>query len=133
MTYMWAACSFTYYMIAIYLKYIPGSIYLNMLGSGIAEVAAVFIGGWIYSKFGIKLSFCVLFALSVFGGVCIFFLGESSNAVAMTIFVTIAKFGISGAFCIVYVSNSEVFPTLFCSSAMGITNLASRLLTIMSA
>ena len=48
----------------------------------------------------------------------------------MPIFVVIAKFGISGGFTIVYVCNSDVFPTLFCSTAIGICNFASRLLTI---
>ena len=71
MTYMWASCSFTYYMIAIYVKYIPGSIYLNMFGSGIAEVLANVVAGIMFTKFGIKKSFAILFALSIFGATCI--------------------------------------------------------------
>jgi len=50
----------------------------------------------------------------------------------MPIFVIVAKFGISGGFVIVYVCTVDVFPTLFCSTAMGFCNFLARILTILA-
>lgn len=131
MSYMWACCSFTYYMIALQLKYLPGSIYTNAMASGSSELLAYFLGGILYKKLGIKLSFTLLLGLSVVGGLCILFLGNTLTG-WMPAFVVIAKFGISGGFVIVYVCTVDVFPTLFCATALGICNFLSRFLTILS-
>lgn len=132
MTYMWAACSFTYYMILIYVKYLPGNIYINTIASGFSEVLAYAVAGAIYSRMGIKITFTALFALSAVGGLLILFFGNLSD-ILMAVFVVIAKFGISGGFTILYVCTNDVFPVLFCASALGITNFSSRFLTIFSA
>jgi hypothetical protein len=50
----------------------------------------------------------------------------------MPFFVVIAKFGVAGAFNLVYISNADVFPTLFCATAMGICNFFARVVTIMA-
>lgn len=84
-----------------------------------------------YSKLGIKITFTVLFVLSAFGGCLILFLGESYEG-WMPIFVIIAKFGVSGGFVVLYICMSDVFPTLFCATAFGVCNVASRFLTIFS-
>ena len=47
------------------------------------------------------------------------------------LFVGIAKFGISGTFVLLYVSTVDVFPTLFCVTALGYMNFAARLFTIL--
>lgn len=44
-------------------------------------------------------------------------------------FILVAKFGISSAFNIVYVSHSEVFPVLFSATALGICNFITRIFT----
>jgi len=131
MTYMWAACSFTYYMILIYVKYLPGNIYVNTLASGSSEMVAYALAGVVYSKVGLKWTFTSFFAFSFVGGILILFLGNSQEAL-MPIFVTVAKFGISGLFTVLYVCTNDVFPVMFCSSALGICNLSSRMLTIFS-
>jgi len=50
----------------------------------------------------------------------------------MPIFVTLAKFGISSAFVIVYVATVDVFPTLFCATAIGFCNFFARVATILA-
>ena len=114
MAYMWASCSFTYYMIAIYVKYIPGSIYTNSIASGTSEIAAYILAGMIYGKLGVRYTFQSFYALSVVGGACILFLGEKlAESSWMPFFVILAKFGVSGGFNLVYVCSVDVFPTLF--------------------
>jgi hypothetical protein len=90
---------------------------------------AIAVAGLLYGKLGMKLSFTLLFSLSVIGGICILFLGESSTF-WMPFFVVLAKFGIAGGFVIVYVSTVDVFPTLFCATALGFCNFFARVLTI---
>jgi hypothetical protein len=34
MSFMWACCSFNSYMISMYVKYLPGNIYVNTMASG---------------------------------------------------------------------------------------------------
>ena len=42
----------------------------------------------------------------------------------------LSRFGTSAAFNLVYLANSAIFPTLFCSTAMGIANIIARIVTI---
>ena len=132
MAYMWSAASFAYYMINIYMKYLPGNIFTNTFASGFSELVADIVSGMIYGRLGARLTYSGLLALSLLGGVCILFMGESTSSVAMPIFVMLAKFGISGAFNTNYVCTVDVFPTLFIASAMGFCNFFSRALTILA-
>lgn len=103
MAYMWAATSFGQYLIMIYVKYLPGNIYINSITSCIAQNIAALLGGVIYSRLGIKLSFTILFSISCAGGLLIWFVGYNDDTL-MPIFVCLAMFGCSGAFTLVYVS-----------------------------
>lgn len=135
MAYMWAATSFTYYMISFQLKYLPGNVYNNSLASGLSEMVAIAIAGFMYSKLGLKVSFTILYLMSFAGGMCVLFIGSSDSGASgiwMPIFVVLAKFGISGAFVLLYVSTTDVFPTLFCATALGFCNFFARILTILA-
>lgn len=46
--------------------------------------------------------------------------------------VMIARLGATAAQNVVYVCNSQVFPTLFCTTAMGICNVIAQTVTISS-
>lgn len=129
MCYMWACCSFTYYMIAFQLKYIPGNIYNNNLASTISEFGAIILSGFMYRMLGLKLSYTILLSISVVGGLFIIFLSTDSK-ILMPLFILLAKFGISGGFNLAYVSTVDVFPTLFCGTGIGICNFFARLITI---
>lgn len=75
MAYMWANCSFSYYMIVYYLKYLPGNIYNNSFASGCSDLIAIVLAGVLYSRYGLRNSFTFLLALSVLGGTLIICLG----------------------------------------------------------
>lgn len=75
-------------MIIFYLKYLPGNIYNNTLASTSTALIAVFAGGFMYEKLGIRKSFTILFGLTSIGGFIIIFLGVS-NVIWMPIFVVI--------------------------------------------
>jgi len=101
-----------------------------MASSG-SELLAYILGGILYKKVGIRLAFTISFLISVVGGLMILFWG-TNNPQLMPIFVTLAKFGISSGFVIVYVSTVDVFPTLFCATALGFCNFFARLATILA-
>lgn len=50
----------------------------------------------------------------------------------MPLFCMIARIGISSLFNLIYVSNVDLFPTLFAATAMGICNFLARIFTILS-
>ncbi len=131
MAYMWMCCSFAYYMIIFYLKYLPGDIYNNSLSSSGTDLIASICGGAMYSKLGIKKSFTLLWGISTVGGLIIIFLGADATF-WMPVFVVITKFGISACFIIVYVATVDVFPTLFAATALGFCNFFARVLTIVA-
>ena len=131
MAYMWSAVSFCYYMISFQLKYLPGDIYENSLASSGSELLAYLIGGLCYSFLKIRKSFAISFVIALVGGILILTLGVKDVSY-MPLFVTLAKFGISGGFVIVYVATVDLFPTLFVATAIGICNFFSRFLTILA-
>lgn len=48
----------------------------------------------------------------------------------MPLFVTFGKAGICINFILAYVANIQVFPVLFCGTAMGVCNITARILTV---
>jgi len=131
MTFIWSTCSFDTYLNDIYVKYLPGDIYLNTVASSVSKIVAQLVAGLIYYKLGIKPAFSLLFGISTLGGLLILFL-EVEAANWMPLFFILSNFGISGSFMIVYVCTCDVFPVLFCSTAMGICNFAARFFSIFS-
>ncbi len=81
--------------------------------------------------FGVRNGFVASFATSLLGGMAILFFGMS-NPDLMPFFVGIARMGVSSGFNLLYIVNTEIFPTLFAATAMGICNFLARIVTIMS-
>ena len=101
-----------------------------MASSG-SELIAIVLSGIVYKKFGIRLAFFISYVISVVGGICILIWGEAHTGL-MPLFVIFAKFGISSGFVIVYVSTVDIFPTLFCATAIGFCNFFARIATILA-
>lgn len=70
---MWCCTSVNYMIINIFLKYIPGSEYMNFTIAGFAEIFAHLSVGAIFGKFGPKLTFIVGYGIALAGGVCMIF------------------------------------------------------------
>ena len=97
----------------------------------LAESSGIIVSGYLTRLFGIKKAMIVSFAISLVGGVLILSLGGLSK-VLMALFVGVAQVGISAGFNLVYLINSDVFPTLFTATAMGFCNFVARVLTTTS-
>lgn len=129
MAFLWFMCSFSYYMIIFYLKYLPGDIYSNTFSSSGTDCFAVVFAGFLYKKMGPRWVFTFLLIFSVIGGLLIIFFGAKNEGL-MPAFVILTKIGVSGSFCCVYISMVDIFPTLFCATAFGCCNQIARILTI---
>lgn len=70
---MWCCTSANYMIINIFLKYIPGSEYLNFTIAGFAEIFAHLSVGVIFGKFGVKVTFIVGYGIALAGGICMIF------------------------------------------------------------
>jgi len=131
MAVMWSVASMNYYVISFFLKYIPGNIYVNTSISSISEIVAYICSGFVLKIFGIKYSFLLSYVLAAIGGAfMVFFSTAGGNWTAF--FVLFAKFGISFAFNIAYLSTPLLFPTRLCSTAFGICNVFARFATILA-
>jgi hypothetical protein len=109
---IWSANSSSYYIVNFYLKYLPGDIFLNSAGAGVSEIVAVLLAGYIYLKVGLKKGLFMSYVISAIGAVLIMIFFYEKRA--MPILVLVAKFGVSGAFGLIYVSNM-IFPVEFAS------------------
>jgi len=77
MSYMWSACSFCYYLLLVYIKYLPGSLYENGVMMSVAEMVGAVCSGIVMKTAGLKISLISLMIVSLAGGLMISFLGES--------------------------------------------------------
>ena len=103
MSFLWFLAINHYTFLSLYLKYLPGNIYMNSITSNISQNIAALLAGAVYSRVGIRISFSVLYTISALGGLLILFIGYHDDT-WMPLFVGIAMFGCSGAFTLVYVS-----------------------------
>ena len=107
--------------------------YLIGIGLGVADMLAYALAGVIYEKLGVKKSLIGSYGLSTLFGIIILTFGlKHERGWSFVIFTALARFGISFAFCIVYVAHPTLFPVLFSATAFGICNFFSRLSSSLS-
>lgn len=131
MTVFWTAASFNFYVLTFYLKYIPGSIYVNACLACVADIVGHMVSGYIAKLFGVKPAFFIAFILASIGGVMlvIFF---NAKETLIAVFVLFARCGMAFAFNMVYYATPQMFPTETCSTAFGICNVFARFISILS-
>lgn len=124
---MWACTSTNYMIINIFLKYIPGSVYLNFTIAGCAEIAAHLSAGFLFKKVGVKWTFFIGYTIALAGGICLIFQNKfADNNWLVASFVLLAKFGASMTMCVCQIATPWIFPTTLCGTAFGICNLFGR-------
>eukprot|EP00347_Sterkiella_histriomuscorum_P000203 403376785 len=140
MTFLWTSTSFTYYLINFQLKYLSGDIFSNAIASALSEAPAYIAQGYTYSRLGIKKSFYLYLGIAMIGSIGIFTFSNkeemldqnSINQYVLPIMILLAKAGVSAAFNVCYFATSNIFPTIYSGTAMGICNFFAKSLTMMS-
>ena len=70
---LWIVSCCSYGMINIYMKYVPGTIYLNFTIAGLSEILAHVTVGVFYVKLTPRWTFFIGYTLAVIGGICLIF------------------------------------------------------------
>ena len=125
-------CSFCYYSFNLSLKNVEGNLVHNTLSSQAAEVTANFVAALLYYKFGARFAMFFVFMISVVGAIGLIFVFDGQNTTLLTLFVGVAKFGISAAFNMIYICFMELIPTIFTATIFGYGNTAARIITILA-
>ena len=124
---LWVVSCFNYGMINIYMKYVPGTFYLNSTISGLSEIAAHVIVGVFYVKLTPRFTFFIGLCVAFVGSTCLIFQTKyEDNSALVAMFVLFTKFGISMSMCACYVSTPYVFPVVLSGTAFGICNTFGR-------
>ena len=130
LTWIWVTVSFNYYLIGLFLKYLPGDIFANTLASSISELLAVSMSGILLQWFDIKHAMSLLFIISAASGVWLIHVSSNSEYTALIIMT--CKFGIAATFNCVYIATSAMFRPSVSATAFGLCNFFARLATVMA-
>lgn len=124
---MWMTSSINFMLINLYLKYVPGGVFLNFSIAGVAEILSNLAAGVVFSKFGPRVTFIVGYVISALGGALLIFQRRfEGQDLLIASFVLFAKFGSSMTMCVCYIATPWLFPVLLCGTAFGICNLFGR-------
>ena len=127
----WLAAAFGYYLIGFEIKYLPGSLYMNVVMSSVAEAFGKFLGNIQIKRVGIRQAFVNSFSLAILGAALIVMTNgrvESPIVLGLCLFVT--KLGVAMAFLTNYLAIVVLFPTLFNGTVAGVCNFVARMGTI---
>ena len=111
------------------MKYIEGDFYTNINVSSVSEVVAYLVSGALYEHIGAKISFIGSFFIAILGSVLLVTLGHFKDFIP--VFVLGSKFGISGAFNVVYLANT-LFPPIYSSTTFGFCNFVGRMASMLA-
>lgn len=74
MSIMWSAICFTSYLLHFQLKYLEGDLFTNNNVIALTDFIACATGGYIYQKFGLKITYYLSIIIGIVGGLCIMYL-----------------------------------------------------------
>ena len=125
-------CSFNFYMFGFLMKYIKGSVYINTISGAIADIIATIASGFLYTKFGIKKALFYSWIVATIGGVLMSTLTPFVPSSFCAVLVMFSRLGMSSAYNLVFLANVDLFPAIYGSTVMGITNFFAKAFTILS-
>uniref|UniRef100_A0A7S3IE74 Uncharacterized protein n=1 Tax=Strombidium inclinatum TaxID=197538 RepID=A0A7S3IE74_9SPIT len=124
------ACSFCFYLINFEMKYIEGSLVRNTITSQTSEFIADIVGSLFYLRYGPRIGMSFMFVITIVGSTLLIFFQHTESLIPL--FVTLAKFGVSASFNIVYIAAVRLIPTQFAATVFGYSNMSARLVTMLS-
>lgn len=78
MAVIWGAALFGLTLITFNLKYLPGNIFLNTVLASASDIPLFIASGFVYKKFGVRITFITFFAISVAGATCLIIMDDLS-------------------------------------------------------
>lgn len=93
---LWITTSTNFMIINLYLRFIPGGVFLNFTVAALSEMVANLSAGILFTKFGPNITFAVGYTCALIGGSCLIFQNKFiDNDAIIVIFIVFAKFGAS--------------------------------------
>lgn len=124
----WCTCSIGYYVLAIILKYLSGSLFLNLYSSGAGEIAGKLSTIPLMRCASLRTVFMVAFGFASLGMLLLILLrNEESFTPAL---VLLSRFSFSMGYVASYLSIVLLYPAILASTAGGICVLISKAATI---
>jgi len=124
----WMVISLGYYGLSLGVGQLGPNLYLTSLLSGLVEVPAYLLTNGLIDFFGRRNSLMLQLVLS--GACCMAAAFSTSNT--RTAVSLIGKFGVAGAFNILFLFTTELFPTSVRTAALGGCSQAARLGSIVA-
>ena len=127
------------------MKYLEGNIFINFYIFGAAGIVSVFLGGWMYNKFGTRFTFVLSFNASILG--CLGMLLIQTKAIhfdsqakrdafdekLMPILILILKMGIITSYITttqISFTDDRIFPSSKRNTSVGTCGMVARSVTI---
>ena len=124
------SCSFCFYLINFYVKYLPGDIYTNQIVNSVAESASNGVAIVLVAVIGVKRGFVSSFVSCLIACIVVMYAEAYEHTWIIPFGVLGAKSGITIAFCFLYFSPSRYFEQCYLGLVMGASNTIGRASTI---
>ncbi|KAK6171550.1 hypothetical protein SNE40_019715 [Patella caerulea] len=126
----WAACSLTFYGVALHASSLSGNLFLNFFLISAVELPGFIICNVLIDRLGRRILYCssmMFCGLSlIMTTLPILFADESFNW-TVTLLAVLGKLGITAAFANLWIYTSELFPTVVRNSGVGSSSMMARL------
>ena len=125
---IWCVNSMVYYGLALNVKSLGGSLYVNFVLASLIELpsyaATQFLLSWLGRR---QTLFCLLLGASISCFLCMLLQSQGGhNVAAISMTALGGRFCISASFALLYVYSAELFPTVVRNAGMGISSLSAR-------
>ncbi|XP_043239458.1 organic cation transporter protein-like isoform X1 [Amphibalanus amphitrite] len=122
----WFAVNFAFYGMVVDLPNMPGDFFTNYFVAGVAEIPGYTLSWVGMDRLGRRITFVLA---TVLGGVSIMASGLIPNAMPIpsAVLLMLGKCGASGAFAVIYIYTSELFPTSARNTAVGVCSMTGRI------
>ena len=124
----WCTCSVGYYVLAIILKYLSGSLFLNLYSSGFGEIAGKLSAIPLLRCASLRMVFMIAFSFASLGLLLLIILQNYENITPVLVLLT--RYSFSMGYVASYLSIVLLYPAILASTAGGICVLVSKSVTI---
>ena len=126
---LWCVNSMVYYGLALNVKNLGGSLYINFVLASLIELPSFAVTQFLLSWLGRRQTlFCLLLGASFSCFLCMFLQSHGGqNVAAISMTALGGRFCISASFAVLYVYSAELFPTVVRNAGMGISSLSARI------
>ena len=127
---VWSTYSFSYFLLLIKTKYLPGDVYATGIARSFSEILGCLLAGLLQKSLGHQKTMTFLFLCGFIGSLLILnFEGERFSHL-MPAFMFLTNMGIAGIVPLAYSTTTLAFPVEISATAVGVCNFMARLVTI---